>query len=62
MTGGNRKLYMVSCHNCFVYETWGNKEMGRREDLRSSFRERGKSESPCFNWGVEPLRHHVFID
>ena len=29
---------MVSCHNCFIYETWRNKEVGRVEVLKSSFR------------------------
>ena len=38
-TGGNRKLYMVPCHSCYViYGNWRSEEVGgEREVLQSSY-------------------------
>ena len=27
-TSGRRKLYMVSCHSCYIYRIWRSKEVG----------------------------------
>ena len=48
-TRGRRKLCMLPCHNCYIYETGRRKEVGRVED---------------FNRGVDPqlfYQNYTFI-
>ena len=56
-TVGRRKLCMVPCRSCNIYETWRTGEGGR--GLKSSYGGKPQRGGQISIGGIDPSRHHV---